>query len=157
MAFSRIGFLQDRFTQGVIAGIAGWAVQATFTLGMRVLKVSRLTLSDFAAILAINHKPKGVWQWLLSEFVVMVMQAALGGVFAWWIKGIQSANILVKGFFFGGFAWFTIFTIATLYKLPGLFPIGAATSLIIMTGSVVYGVVMAWALLILNRKFGVKN
>ncbi|HBF38701.1 MAG TPA: hypothetical protein DDW50_15460 [Firmicutes bacterium] len=153
----KIGFMQDRFTQGIIAGIIGWFFQAVFTLSLFALKVSKLAFADFGAVLAFNHRAKGVLEFLLAEWIVLVMQAALGGVFAWWMKGIASANILIKGAFFGGFAWFTIFTIATLYKLPKIYPIGSGTAAIILTGSLIYGVMMAWGLLIINRKFGVKN
>jgi hypothetical protein len=153
----KTGFMQDRFTQGIMAGIIGWFFQAIFTLSLVALKVSKLSFADFGAVLAFNHKPKGILEFLLAEFIVIVMQSALGGVFAWWIKRIASANILLKGAFFGGFSWFTIFTMATLYKLPEIYPIGSGTASIILTGSVIYGFMMAWGLLLLNRKFGVEN
>jgi hypothetical protein len=42
VSFSKIGFMQDRFTQGVIAGLIGFVFQAIFTLSMHALKLSKL-------------------------------------------------------------------------------------------------------------------
>jgi hypothetical protein len=153
----KIGFLQDRFTLGTIAGAAGWIPQAVFTLSMYSFHLTKLRYADFAAILAFNHRPQTVWDMILAELVVILFQMALGGVFAWWIGVVGGPNLLWKGAFFGGFAWFIIYTVTALYKLPGLYPIGSATALFNMISSLIYGVVMGWSYSFLTRKCILKN
>lgn len=146
-------FLGDRFTQGLLAGAIGWFPQACFTIPMYMLHLTKARYMDFAAVLAFNHLPKGFLDSLLAEVVVIAFQAALGGIFAIWIKSVSSENILLKGGFYGGFAWFTIYAVTALYKLEGLYPLGAGTALCSMIASVIYGVTLGWALLVINRKY----
>jgi len=157
VSFNKISFLQDRFTQGTIAGIFGAIPQSIFNLSLTAIHISNFSLLRFAGVLAFNHIPNGLLEKVLAKIIVFIMQAALGGLFAWWLKEIECDTILWKGFFFGGTAWFTIVSVATVFRLPGIYPIGTTTGIIIMLGSAIYGVAMAWGLLILNRKFGVKN
>ena len=146
-------FWGDCFTQGIIAGTIGWIPQACFTTTLYALHLTKLRYLDFAAVLAFNHRPQGLLDSVLAEIVVVCFQAALGGIFALWIKRVSSENILLKGAFFGGFAWFTIFAVTALYKLEGLYPIDVGTALVNMIASVIYGVATGGALLVITRKY----
>lgn len=157
MAFNKIHFWQDRHIQGFIAGVIGWGVQLVFTFSMHALHVSKFRFLDFAAALGFAKKAQGIWEFFFAETIVLIMQGFLGAVFALLIKRISSVGLIFKGGLFGGFAWAMIFTIAILYKLKPVYPIDPMTAFIIFAGSVIWGAVMAWALLILNQKFEVKN
>lgn len=149
--------MRDRFIQGLIAGVVGWAPQAAFTLTMYGFRLTKLRFLDFAGVLAYGHHPRGFWDSLLAELVVLIMQAVFGAIFALLVKVISSEYLTIKGGLWGGVSWFIIYSLVTLYRVRDLFPITPGTAAVNMVGSLIYGVAMGWSYQFLNRKYGLKN
>jgi hypothetical protein len=157
MTFSKTHFWEDRFVQGFIAGLIGWLAQCALTIPMYLLHISKFLFAYYAAALGWGKAPQGVWGILFAETIVFFMQGTFGGMFAMLIKSISSVAVILKGGLFGGFAWATIFSVGILFKLKPVYPIDPRTAFIIFSGSMIWGIVTGWALLIINEKFGVKN
>ena len=116
--------MNDRFTQGFIAGIIGWLPQTIFTLTMFYgFHLIKLRYFDFAAVLAFSHKPQGLLQTLVSVLIAMAFLGMLGVGFSMLIKVISCQNILLKGSLYGAVGWFTIYSIVTIFKIKDLYPI----------------------------------
>lgn len=159
MSFQRKeGFIQDRFTQGLVAGLISWVPQFAFIFPMKLFHLTKFIFADFTAIIAFNRRPKGIPEAIYAEFLVIALMATLGGIFAMLLKVIKSRNIRLKGAMYGGGVWFALYILVDLFKMHGIYgKVDFSTSLVNITGAVIYGVSMAWALLILNRKYGVEN
>ncbi len=159
MSFGKeVGFMEDRFTQGFIAGIVGWLPQFLFTYIMYGIHLTKFRYVDFAAIITYNHRPQGFLQLLFSEMVVILVASFLGAVFAMLIKVIQSPAIFLKGLLYGAISWFLIYVVFSLFKVKGIYgEPDFSTVFINLTGVFIWGFSTAWTLLILNRRFGVKN
>lgn len=153
----RVGLLEDRFMQGLIAGAVGWIPQMIFTQTLFYFKVTKLRYLDFAAILGFNNHPNGLLQSLIAEFIVLSFLSFLGAIFALLVKVIASPFLMVKGVIFGGVVWFLIYAVMTLFKLEKIYPVDFATGISNLIGALIWGGVMAWTLLLINCKFGVKN
>lgn len=151
-------FIQDRFTQGLIAGMIGWVPELIFTWIMFGLGLGKLKYSDIAGVLAWGFKPKGFLEQLFAEFIMFALLSSMAGVFAMLIKVIASNNLRIKGAIYGGATWFGIYTVINLFKVKGVFGnVDFGTAVSNMAGAIIWGIVMAWALLLLNRKYGTEN
>lgn len=95
--------MDDRLTQGFLAGIAGWLPQIIFTSIMFKLHFTKLRYLDFAAVLTFNHKPQGFLEILFAEIVVIIFLGVLGREFSMLLKVVSSANLFFKGWLYGDF------------------------------------------------------
>jgi hypothetical protein len=158
VGFKEMSFkLNDRLTQGFLAGVAGWLPQIVFTVIMFKLHFTKLRFSDFAAVLTFNHKPQGFLEVLFAEIVVIVFLGILGIIFSMLLKVISSENIFFKGWLYGTFMWFAIYSTMTMYKLEHIYPVDTNSALFSLITASIWSIVMTWVLLFLNRKYGVKN
>lgn len=151
-------FIQDRYTQGLIAGTIGWVPEIIFTWIMFGLHLGKFRYSDIAGVLAWGFRPKGLLEELFAEFIMFALLSTLGGIFAMLVKVISSRNLRIKGAIYGGAAWFIIYTIINLFKVKGIFgKVDFSTAVFNMAGAIIWGLVMAWTLLLLNKKYGIEN
>lgn len=158
MSFKKVGFIQDRFTQGLIAGLIGWFPQVLFMRSMHFLKIAKFQYLDFTAVLAFNHQPKNLPESLFTEFLVLSLMGVFGAFFALLVKMWSSYNLRLKGAIYGGGVWFSLYVLITLYKMAKIYgKIDFPNAMVNLIGAVIYGFFMAWALLILNRKYDVVN
>ena len=149
--------LNDRLTQGFLAGVAGWPPQIAFTAIMFKLHFTKLRYLDFAAVLTFNHKPQGFFEVLFAEIVVIVFLGVLGIGFSMLLKVVSSENIFFKGWLYGTFMWFAIYTAMTMYELKHIYPVDTNTAFSSLIAASIWSIAMVWVLLFLNRKYGVKN
>lgn len=149
--------MDDRVTQGFISGIGGALPEMIFTLTLYGLHLIRFRYMDFAAILAFNHRPKGLFQSIIAEVIVWLFLGLLGAVFSLTTKHIASDNLVLKSALFGTYSWFFIYGIVTLYKVYPFYPILFPTSFAHLIGGLIWGFSMGWLYSLFNKKFGLKN
>jgi hypothetical protein len=151
--------VEDRFTQGFIAGLVGWLPQELFTWAMFYwFHIVKFRYHDFAAMIVFNYKPKAMWETIFAELIVLFFVGFLGAVFSMLIKAIFSSNLLFKGWSYSVICWFLIYCAVTLFTVKGIYgTMDSKTALINLIAASIWGIVMAWTLLFLNRKYGVKN
>lgn len=151
-------FIEDRVTQGFIAGMSMTVFQLCFTFtmyyGFHLIKYRFL---DFAAWIAFNQAPQGLFQTVIAEVIVAFFLGFLGIFFSLLIKNISSANLIFKGALYGIFCWFVIYGVIAVFRVKGIYPVNFMTSFIHLIGGTLWGTAMAAALLFLNRKYGVRN
>ncbi|HEX3046432.1 MAG TPA: hypothetical protein VHY08_16870 [Bacillota bacterium] len=159
MSFKRGGFIQDRFTQGLVAAIIGWVPQMLVMQTLHwIFHATKFQYLDFMAVLAFDRRPHGILEFLFAEFLVVAVLGTAGSIFAMLVKVISSRNLLIKGAIYGGSVWFVLYTIVILYKIEGVYgKIDFPTAFFDMMGAVIYGIFLAWGLLYLERKYGVEN
>jgi hypothetical protein len=156
--FLKMSFkMDDRLTQGFLAGAAGWPPQIVFTATMFKLHFTKLRYLDFAAILTFNHKPQGIWEVIFAEIVVIIFLGVLGIGFSMLLKVVSSENLFFKGWLYGTFTWFAIYAAMTMYKLEHIYPVDTRTALVSLIAAAIWSIGMTRVLLYLNRKYGVKN
>jgi len=151
--------LNDRLTQGFLAGVVGWVPEALFTLPMYgIFHLVKLRYLDYAAILAWGNSPQGLVQSLFAEFVVIIFLGFLGILFTMLIKIVFSDNFVFKGWLFGAVFWFAIFSIFAFFKIKGIVGVvDFKTAFFNLVGASIWGIAMTLVLLFLNRRYGVKN
>lgn len=146
--------MKDRILQGMIAGIIGWLPQFIFTMIMYFgFHLVELRYLDFAGILAFNHKPQGVWESIFAESIVIGQMGGLGILFVLIIEVISSKNLLLKSGLYGGFTWFTIYLIAELFQVKGIYGVvDFKTSISNVIAAVIWGIALGGAFLLLKSK-----
>jgi hypothetical protein len=149
--------MEDRLTQGFIAGVAGWPPQIIFTVIMFKLHFTKLRYLDFAAVLTFNHRPQGLFEVLFAEIIVINFLGVLGIGFTMLLKIVSSANLFFKGWLYGTFMWFVIYAAMTMYQLAHIYPVDTKTALFSLIAASIWSIGMTGALLFLNRKYGVVN
>lgn len=151
--------MNDRFTQGFIAGVIGWFPQELFTLVMFYgFRTVRFRYHDFAALIAFNYKPNSIWDTIFAELLVVIFVGFLGAGFSMLIKTICSVNFHFKGWAYGVFWWFIIYCAITLFTIKGIYEtIDSKTALINFIAASIWGVGMARAFLFLNRRYRIQN
>ncbi|HEX3047444.1 MAG TPA: hypothetical protein VHY08_22015 [Bacillota bacterium] len=151
--------MNDRFTQGFIAGVIGWIPQELFTLIMFYgFHNVKFRYHDFAALIAFNYKPNNIWDTIFAELLVIIFVGFLGAGFSMLIKTIHSANLHFKGWAYGVIWWFMIYCAITLFTIKGIYQtIDSKTALINLIAACIWGVCMARVFLFLNRKSFIQN
>jgi hypothetical protein len=148
--------MDDRLTQGFLAGIAGWLPQVAFNLTMYFLHLTKYRYLDFAAVLTFNHLPEGWLESIFAEFVVVVFLGVLGIGFSILLKGVSGSNIFLKGWLYGTFLWFAIYAAMTMYELKHIYPVDTQTAFLTLVAASIWSIAMTWVFLFLNKKYGVK-
>ncbi len=87
-------------------------------LTKRVLKIAQLNFLDYAAVLVVGHKVNDIWQWLMAAIGHLIFGAALGVVFAFFIKKTGGVSLLFKGGGFGAFIWLATLGMGTFLNCP---------------------------------------
>ncbi len=145
--------INDRFTQGLLAGILGGIPSLAWGLfSQYILKFSSHLYGDFAAALIYGKNAANIWDKLFNQLVVFMFFGLGGIIFAFLVRRISSRNLVLKGMFWAGMIWFFSYAVTRLYKVAGLvtFPLPTAVSHLI--GALIWGVAMALIYNYLNQK-----
>lgn len=71
--------IDDRTTQGFLAGVIGSVAEMFFILTMFFgFHFNKLRYMDFAAVFAFNHRPVGLFQSIIAEMLVYIFYGLLG-------------------------------------------------------------------------------
>jgi hypothetical protein len=143
--------MEDRFTQGFIAGGIAGVVQVLLDWLFKVFHFSKVILIDYSSILLYAKKPTFWWDGTLALIAYLAFTCAIGVVFAYMIQYMSSKNYLLKGWFLAIITWFAVFAIGTMYKIPLLNKVEwqDATANFITTS--IFGLLMAIALKFLSK------
>jgi hypothetical protein len=81
----------------------------------------------------------------------------LGIGFSYFLKAVSSSNIYLKGWLYGTFCWFAIYSVMTIFELKHIYPADTMSVASNLITAAIWSVSMTWVNLLLNRKFGVKD
>lgn len=150
--------MQDKATQGFIAGILGVTVQAIFILTMYYgFGFTKYRLLDFVGVVTFNQIPSTLPQAITSELIVYVYSGFLGVIFVMLLNVLGSKNLITKGIFFGALHWFFINAFVTAFKIEGLYPTNFVTVIVHLVGGLLYGTTMACSYIYLAEKYILKK
>lgn len=134
----------DTTKLGAISGAIGAAASIIpGLLTKQVLKIAQLNFLDYAAVLVVGNKVNDIWQWLMAATGHLIFGAALGVVFAFFIKKTGDGSLLFKGSGFGALTWLATLGMGTFFKLPHFKITAPGDSFFILVDAICYGVVLA--------------
>lgn len=146
----------DRFFRGLIAGIIGgilmnlWTLVALFVLNWEIIR-----FVDWAAIILFGDLPRSHLQGLFALWMQLLWSGLLGVGFAFLIPHVTSQGYLIKAAFYGVIVGFFSYAMPTLLQMPILARHSFATVFSNHVGGLIWGLVMAYTLGWLDRRYNV--
>jgi hypothetical protein len=152
-----VKIMNDRFTNGLLAGVMAGLVHAAFSLTSKfILKWTEKSVAGFGALLSFNRPPEGIFEHVWGLLVYLGGAAGLGVIFAYLILLITSEKLFLKAIVFSMGSWFLLGDVL-VPRISGTtdapFTLGTVSSAAV--GSVLFGIVLAYAYDYLVRK-GIK-
>ncbi|HHX77196.1 MAG TPA: hypothetical protein GX697_02455 [Firmicutes bacterium] len=144
--------MEDRFTNGFIAGLIGGIGMSILNLLSYYLGIAEVLYSEWGSVLVLGHRHATVTEALIGQASQLFFAAINGVLFAYLIAIISNRYYYFKGWVFGLVVWFGSYVITILYKLTPLTPLKPDTVISNIVTASVYGLVLAWSLLWLTLR-----
>ncbi|MHB1128344.1 MAG: hypothetical protein ACYC2T_15630 [Bacillota bacterium] len=133
--------LNDRFTKGLIAGLAAGLVTVGWDLfSFHVINFSKHTFLDFPASIIYGFRPKTLPERLFAVTAVFVWIAVTGILFAFLIKYVNSKNMILKGLIWGLAVWFFTYMVVLLFEINGFQSLPVISALSHFIGATIWGI-----------------
>ncbi|MHB9093804.1 MAG: hypothetical protein ACYC21_03960 [Eubacteriales bacterium] len=145
--------MKDRLTPGALAGIIGASIQTIYALTVKSLRITDRVFTDFGKVLMMTNPYKGTLAFIVGFAAHLFLGALAGVALSYIIKYTSSRFYLLKGLGAGLVIWTFGLGIATLYKLPLFGTIKPVPSIVILIGSLIYGLITAIALKMITNNF----
>ncbi len=145
--------MKDRFSRGLLAGIIAGVITKVYDLTAFYLHLSTLRWFDFTATMIYGHKPLNLGEQIFATLGTWFFHSMLGIIFVFMIERLFSSdNLFLKGWFYGVAWWFIICVIFQLFKIPEFSNIPLKTTLSNFVGASIWGILLAAAVMWLNRQ-----
>ncbi len=142
--------MKDRLVAGSVAGACGALVQELYAIILKTLGFSDRTYGDMALILVSQNMNEGV---LLIEIIAnAAVGLFFGAVLAYILMLTTSRYYLLKGIFYGIVLWLILSGFGSIFDLPKFKGTPPDIALITLIGSIIYGIVTAYTLKLLESK-----
>lgn len=129
---------------GFIAGIIGAIPMNAMNLfNFYVTHLAKLRYLDFAGYMVFGKLPRTIGEVVFSQVVQLAFSGVLGALFASFLQWVTHKNIWFKGLLWGNGAWFVLYTITVLYRIPVLSRPNLSTAFMQYLSTAIYGIVMA--------------
>lgn len=140
-------------TRGIIAGAVAAVAQNVYIFGARMAGFTKVEYEDYAEILFFSKFLPGFFPSFLGLIGHLVWNVFLGIIFAYIIKYSSSKFYVLKGIVFGAFVWWLVKVFCTLFRLPALSNPPYQQVGVFLIGSLLFGVVVAYTLKLLDTKW----
>lgn len=143
----------DRFTRGLIAGITGgvamnlWTVFAVFVLQLEILR-----FVDWAGMILYGNLPRSHVEGSFALLMQILWSGILGVAFAFMFAQVSSQRYYLKGAVFGIITGFITYAVPTVLQMPVLSEHSFATVASNHTGGLIWGLVTAKTLHVLDKR-----
>ena len=146
--------MKDRFMIGFLAGVSGGLASTLISYPLYMLKLAKLRLLDYAAILILGKAPHGTAETIFGLLLHWGFCGAVGILFAYLVNHeiITNKNLAIKGWGVGLGFWFLINILTMIYRVPNLAVIPVRTAIINALASSIFGIVMGLTFKRLNDK-----
>lgn len=141
------------FVAGVIGGIVKDAVDFIFYY---LLHLGNYRYLDFAAQILYSHKPTFWWDTIFAQLIELIFCGLLGLVFYAIIPRETNKNCLIKGWLYGVSIWLFLCTMGMVFKIPYFTKTPWQTTNSDFITSSIYGMILAWSLRLLDKKYETK-
>lgn len=137
---------------GAIAGCLGAAAQNIYGQTAKALGITDRAFLDFARIVLFHNSYGGVFGFIAGVIAHLTFGMLLGTLFAYVIYKSSNTHLYFKGSAMGAAIWFFSLGVGTLYDLPMFKGIPPIPALSIFVGAIIWGLVTAFSLKILEQK-----
>lgn len=145
--------MDDRLTRGFVAGIIGDIIANAFSFLAGALGWTTIRTADLIALVVYAHTPPFTFGELAFAFFGhLIVSGTLGVGFAYLMPRIASSNLWLKGIIYSVAVWYVVYSVATLFELPGTIPIPLNTAITDGVAAVIFGLSLAIALPALTPK-----
>lgn len=150
--------LENRFTNGLIAGAAGGITMNIFSLfDYHVIHGTRLTFLDWSAVMLYGERTQSLWGNIFAMIAQIIFTSFLGVIFAYVVVKIEDRSYIFKGWYYGIACWLTIYGVDILLKLHDLDRIPVKTAVSNFLGSSVFGITLGYILWRLDIREAVED
>ncbi len=144
--------MKDRLVAGGLAGIIGAIVQNIYGFAVKGLRLTDRTFADFAEVIVTFKSFEGIIAFIVGLIAHLIVGLIFGIIFAYVIAATSSRYYLIKGVAYGAVLWFLLLGFGTIFKLPLFKEIPPNAALFTLVGAVLYGLVTAYSLRLLDAK-----
>ena len=138
--------MKDRMVAGGVAGLIGAAVQNIYSYVMVGLNLAQFTYSDFATSVLTNRVYSDSLGLVAGFVAYLSVGVILGILFAYLISATSNDYLYVKGLFYGFILWFLLTGFGTAFRLPAFLNLPPVSTLSILVGGLIFGVITAFVL-----------
>lgn len=146
----RAAMMKDRAIKGGLAGLIGSILCTVYEVISESLRITDRSFLDYTATLVSHKVYPGIQGFIVAFLAQGALGVILGVVFVYLTKIISPKYLLLKGLGYGFSLWFLLSGFGTIYNLPTIRDIPPTVSLFDLTNSLLYGLVTAYALKIIN-------
>lgn len=137
-------FLKDRFTIGFIAGLlAAIPLNIIDYIFVYLFKLEQSSYMDYAAVILFGHMHHNIGEAILAQFSQLLFSGILGIFYFYLLKTELEKNHLLKGWVFAMGAWFFIYSIGTIFKVPVIYKAELGTLVSDFVSVTVFGLLLA--------------
>ena len=145
--------MEDRFSPGAFAGLIGDVILEIYFTILKFLKVINLTYCEYGKILIMGQPNKGTLAFVVGMAFEFLIGGFLGVILSYMIKYTTKKLYLFKAIFIAIGSWLFFLSPGTFYRLPLFDRISPQNSVLMLIGSLLWGIVSAISLKILTKDF----
>ncbi|ATW23812.1 hypothetical protein [Candidatus Formimonas warabiya] len=134
--------MKDQFLCGFVSGLIANSMASLIDVVLvSVFKFGSLRFLDFSSIFIYGGKPLNLLEEVFAQFGELMFGGFLGIIFAYFV--FKNKYHLLKGPIYAVIAWFVIYGIVIMYRVPPLKNISLGSSLENLLVSLIYGFLLA--------------
>lgn len=139
--------MDDRLTRGYVAGLIGGIITNAFSFLAGALGWTTTRTADLIALVVYAHTPPFTFGEIAFAFIGhLIISATLGVGFAYLVPRIASSNLWLKGIVSSVAVWYVVYSITTLFELPGTNPTPLNNALTDGVAAAIFGLSLAVSL-----------
>lgn len=136
--------MEDRLTRGYVAGVIGGIITNAFSFLAGFLGWTTVRTADLISLTLYAHTPPFTFGELAFALIGHIhISGALGMGFTYLVPRIASSKLWLKGIVFSIAIWYSIYSITTLFELPGTVPTPLNTAITDGIAAVIFGLSLA--------------
>ncbi len=144
--------MKDRLVAGGLAGIIAGLIQYVYGLLTEAIGFTDRSFGQFSEIVLSSRVYTGVLGFIIGLVSHIAVAIMFGVIFAYIIAKTSSRYYLLKGAGYGLVLWFLLSGFGTVARLPLFEDIPPLDASDILIGSILYGLVLAYTLKLLEKK-----
>jgi uncharacterized membrane protein YagU involved in acid resistance len=144
--------MKDRLIAGGLAGIIAGLIQYVYGLATQALGFTDRSFGQFSEVVLNLHVYEGILGFIIGVLSHMAVALIFGVLFAYIIAKTSSRYYIIKGAMYGLVLWFLLSGFGSVLRLPNFTKVPPTSELDILVGAVLYGLVLAYTLKLLDKK-----